>query len=149
MAEQGEAKRLTENEAKEILAKLEILIEDEGMPWDLSFAPYWHKRYQELKKSGWQLVINLAIRKSRWKEVIEMTEVKMLTAKQLAEKAGVNPAELRKLLRKEFNRAGKTKVEGNRMEYRFAASDPIVKQIMEKARGESTNQTKAKSETEI
>jgi hypothetical protein len=78
-----------------------------------------------------------------------MTEVKMLTAKQLAEKAGVSPADLRKLLRKEFNRAGKTKVEGNRMEYRFAASDPIVKQIMEKAKGESTNQTKAKSETGI
>jgi hypothetical protein len=65
MAEQGKSKELTENEAKEILTKLEILIEDEGMPWDLSFAPYWHKRYQELKKSGWQLVINLAIRKSR------------------------------------------------------------------------------------
>jgi hypothetical protein len=78
-----------------------------------------------------------------------MTEVKMLTAKQLAEKAGVSPADLRKLLRKEFNRAGKTKVEGNRMEYRFAASDPIVKRIMEKAKGESTIQTKAKSETGI
>jgi hypothetical protein len=63
-----------------------------------------------------------------------MTEVKMLTAKQLAEKAGVSPAELRKLLRKEFDRAGKTKVEGNRMEYRFAASDPIVKQIVDKAK---------------
>jgi hypothetical protein len=65
MAEQEESKRLTENEAKEILTKLEILIEDDGMPWDLAFAPYWHKRYQELKKGGWQLVISLAIRKSR------------------------------------------------------------------------------------
>ena len=58
----------------------------------------------------------------------------LLTAKQLAEKAGISPIELRKLLRKEFNRAGKTKVEGNRMEYRFAANDPIVKQIVEKAK---------------
>jgi hypothetical protein len=65
MAEQTESRRLTEDEAKEILAKLEILIEDENMPWDLAFAPYWHKRYQELKQSGWQLVINLAIRKSQ------------------------------------------------------------------------------------
>ena len=78
-----------------------------------------------------------------------MVEVKVLTAKQLAEKAGVSPAELRKLLRKEFDRAGKTKVEGYRMEYRFAANDPIVKQIMEKAKGEPTDQTKAESETGI
>ena len=63
-----------------------------------------------------------------------MAEVKMLTAKQLAEKAGISPTSLRKLLRKEFNRAGKTKVEGNRMEYRFASNDPIVKQIVEKAK---------------
>lgn len=63
-----------------------------------------------------------------------MAEVKMLTAKQLAEKAGISPAELRKLLRKEFDRAGKTKVEGNRMEYRFASNDPIVKQIVAKAK---------------
>ena len=44
-----------------------------------------------------------------------MAEVKMLTAKQLAEKAGISPTSLRKLLRNEFNRTGKTKVEGNRM----------------------------------
>jgi 3-hydroxyisobutyrate dehydrogenase-like beta-hydroxyacid dehydrogenase len=73
-----------------------------------------------------------------------MTEVKMLTAKQLAEKAGISPAELRKLLRKEFNRAGKTKVEGNRMEYRFAANDPIVKQIMEKAKVLAAEKPEAK-----
>jgi hypothetical protein len=65
MAEQIESQRLTEDEAKEILAKLEVLIEDEDMPWDLAFAPYWHKRYLELKQSGWHLVINLAIRKSQ------------------------------------------------------------------------------------
>jgi DNA-binding transcriptional regulator GbsR (MarR family) len=63
-----------------------------------------------------------------------MAEVKMLTAKQLAEKAGISPTSLRNLLRKEFNRVGKTKVEGNRMEYRFAPNDPIVKQIVEKAK---------------
>jgi hypothetical protein len=65
MAEQEESQRLTEDEAKEILAKLEVLIEDENMPWDLEFAPYWQKRYLELKKGGWHLVINLAIRKSQ------------------------------------------------------------------------------------
>jgi hypothetical protein len=73
-----------------------------------------------------------------------MTEVKMLTAKQLAEKAGVSPADLRKLLRKEFNRAGKTKVEGNRMEYRFASNDPIVKQIIEKAKTLAAEKPEAK-----
>jgi 3-hydroxyisobutyrate dehydrogenase-like beta-hydroxyacid dehydrogenase len=73
-----------------------------------------------------------------------MTEVKMLTAKQLAEKAGVSPADLRKLLRKEFNRAGKTKVEGNRMEYRFASNDPTVKQIVEKAKILAAEKLKAK-----
>jgi 3-hydroxyisobutyrate dehydrogenase-like beta-hydroxyacid dehydrogenase len=73
-----------------------------------------------------------------------MTEVKTLTAKQLAEKAGISPADLRKLLRKEFNRAGKTKVDGNRMEYRFAANDPIVKQIMEKAKTLAAEKPEAK-----
>lgn len=58
----------------------------------------------------------------------------LLTAKRLAEKAGISPTNLRKLLRKDFDRAGKTKVEGNRMEYRFASNDPIVKQIVEKAK---------------
>ena len=73
-----------------------------------------------------------------------MTEVKMLTTKQLAEKAGISPAELRKLLRKEFDRAGKTKVEGNRMEYRFASNDPIVKQIVEKAKAPAAEKPEAK-----
>lgn len=63
MAEQGKSRRLTEDEAKEILAKLAVLIQDENMPWDLEFAPYWQKRYLELKKGGWYLVINLAVRK--------------------------------------------------------------------------------------
>jgi DNA replication protein DnaD len=63
-----------------------------------------------------------------------MAEAKILTVKDLAEKVGITPVELRKLLRKEFNQAGKTKVEGNRMEYRFDPNDPIVKQIMEKVK---------------
>lgn len=64
-----------------------------------------------------------------------MTEVKMLTVKDLAEKAGISPMELRKLLRKEFNRAGKTKVKGNRTEYRFNPNDPTVKQIIDRVKG--------------
>ena len=68
-----------------------------------------------------------------------MAEIKMLTARDLAEKAGISPVELRKLLRKEFNRSGKTKVEGNRMEYRFDSNDPIVKQIIEKLNPEILN----------
>jgi len=65
-----------------------------------------------------------------------MVETKMLTAKDLAEKVGITPAELRKILRKEFNRKGKTKVEGNRMEYRFISNDPVVKQIIQKAKAQ-------------
>ena len=76
-----------------------------------------------------------------------MTEVKMLTAKQLADKAGISPAELRKLLRKEFDRAGKTKVEGNRMEYRFASNDPIVKQIVAKAKTLVTEKPETKQQS--
>ena len=64
MAVQTEPNRLTEEEAKEILAKLEVLIEHEDMPWDLAFTPYWNRRYQDLKKGGWQLAINLKIRQS-------------------------------------------------------------------------------------
>lgn len=41
-------------------------------------------------------------------------ETKLLTARELAEKTGISPAVLRKLLRKEFKRTGKTLVEGNR-----------------------------------
>lgn len=72
-----------------------------------------------------------------------MAETKMLTVKDLAEKVEMTPVELRKLLRKEFNRAGKTKVEGNRMEYRFASNDPIVKQIVEKAKTLAAEKVKA------
>ena len=50
----------------------------------------------------------------------------LLTAKDLAKKAGISPQELRKLLRKKFNRVSKTKVEGNRLEYRIDPNDPIV-----------------------
>ena len=61
-------------------------------------------------------------------------ETKLLTAKELAEKAGVSPQVLRKMLRKEFNRAGKTLVEGNRSEYRFDPNDPVTKDIVAKAK---------------
>ncbi len=63
-----------------------------------------------------------------------MAESKILTARELAVKAGITPAALRKLLRQEFNRAGKTVVEGNRSEYRFNLSDPVTKQIIARAK---------------
>jgi hypothetical protein len=53
-------------------------------------------------------------------------EAKLLTARELAIKAGISPAVLRKLLRQEFNRAGKTVVEGNRAEYRFNPNDSVT-----------------------
>jgi hypothetical protein len=46
-----------------------------------------------------------------------------VTHRELTEKSGVSPAVLRKLLRKEFNRAGKILVEGNSSEYRFNLND--------------------------
>ena len=74
-----------------------------------------------------------------------MIEIKMLTARDLAEKAGISPVELRRLLRSEFNRAGKTKVEGNRMEYRFASNDPTVKQIIEKVKNQQVEKSKSRN----
>ena len=74
-----------------------------------------------------------------------MAEVKMLTAKDLAEKAGISPTDLRKLLRKEFNRAGKTKVEGNRMEYRFDPNDPTVKRIIDRVKGQPAEKPKTEN----
>ena len=59
---------------------------------------------------------------------------KLLTARELADKAGVSPPVLRKLLRKEFNRAGKTLVEGNRAEYRFDPNNPVTKEIIARAK---------------
>ena len=52
-----------------------------------------------------------------------MGETKLLTAKELSEKAGISPADLRKLFRKEFDRSGKTQVEGKKAEYRFDLND--------------------------
>lgn len=69
----------------------------------------------------------------------------LLTAKDLAEKAGITPLELRKLLRKNFNRAGKTKVEGNRMEYRFDTNDPIVKQIIDRVKSKPDEKPKSEN----
>ena len=69
----------------------------------------------------------------------------LLTVKDLAEKAGINPIDLRNFLRKEFNRTGKTKVEGNRMEYRFDPNDPIVKQIMDRIKNQQVEKSKSKN----
>ena len=67
-------------------------------------------------------------------QVKKVKEIKLLTARELAGKAGVSPAVLRKLLRKEFNRVGKVLVEGNRSEYRFNLSDAVTKQIIARAK---------------
>ena len=72
-----------------------------------------------------------------------------MVARDLAEKAGIPSTELRKLLRKEFNRLGKTKVEGNRMEYRFIPNDPMVKQIVDRAKAVVTEKaTEEEAEAE-
>ena len=67
-------------------------------------------------------------------QVKKAKEPKLLSARELAVKAGVSPAVLRKLLRKEFNRAGKTVVEGNRSEYRFNLNDAVTKQVIARAK---------------
>jgi hypothetical protein len=77
-------------------------------------------------------------------------ETKMLTARELADKAGISPTVLRSLLRKEFNRAGKTLVEGNRAEYRFNPNDAVTKQIIARAKAlkESPPEPQKESNTE-
>jgi len=67
-------------------------------------------------------------------QVKKAKEPKLLSARELAVKAGVSPAVLRKLLRKEFNRVGKTVVDGNRSEYRFNLSDSVTKQIIARSK---------------
>ncbi|MGA9049013.1 MAG: hypothetical protein WB588_08470 [Dehalococcoidia bacterium] len=67
-------------------------------------------------------------------QVKKAKETKSLSAKELAQKAGVSPAVLRKLLRKEFNRVCKVPVEGNRSEYRFNLNDAITKQVIARAK---------------
>ena len=69
----------------------------------------------------------------------------LLTSKDLAKKVGISPAELRKLLRKEFNRVGKTKVEGNRLEYRFDPNDPSVKQIVDRVKNNPDEKPKSEN----
>ena len=71
----------------------------------------------------------------------------LLTSKQLAEKAGIKPTHLRRLLRKEFNGVGKTSVEGKRTEYRFNPNDTVVKQIIDRAKGKPAEKPKAKKAT--
>jgi len=56
-------------------------------------------------------------------------ETKLLTAKESAEKAGISPQVLRKILRKEFDRAGKTLVAGTRAEYRSDPDDSVTEHI--------------------
>ena len=67
-------------------------------------------------------------------QIKKAKETKSLTARELAQKAGVSPAVLRKLLRKEFNRTGKVLVEGNRSEYRFNLNDAVTKQVITRAK---------------
>jgi hypothetical protein len=71
-----------------------------------------------------------------------MTQPKMLIARDLAGKAGITPAKLRRLLTNKFNRAGKTGVGKKRVEYRFDSSDPLVKQIIAQAKGKPADNAK-------
>ena len=66
----------------------------------------------------------------------------LLTSKELAEKADVDPRKLRRILRKEFKGAGKTSVEGKREEYRFNPDDPIVQQIIDRIQGQPAEKPK-------
>ncbi|HEX76740.1 MAG TPA: hypothetical protein G4O12_09225 [Dehalococcoidia bacterium] len=67
-------------------------------------------------------------------QIKKVKETKLLAARELAEKAGVSTAVITKLLRKEFNRAGKTLVEGNRSGYRFNLNEDVPKQIIARAK---------------
>lgn len=67
-------------------------------------------------------------------QIKKVKESKLLSARELAVKAGVSPAVLRKLLRKEFDRTGKVLVEGNRSEYRFNLNDSVTKQVIARAK---------------
>jgi hypothetical protein len=71
-----------------------------------------------------------------------MTQPKMLTAHDLAEKAGITPAKLRRILRSKFNRAGKTEVGQKRNEYRFDSTDPLVKEIIAQVKGKPSDKAK-------
>jgi len=75
---------------------------------------------------------------------VKMVETKLLTAKELAQKAEVSPQVLRKMLRKDFNRAGKALVEGNRSEYRFDPNDIVTKDIIAKAKELKANKGEQK-----
>jgi len=71
-----------------------------------------------------------------------MTQPKTLTAHDLAEKAGITPTKLRRLLGNKFNRAGKTEVGQKHIEYRFDPNDPVVKQILTQAKIKPTDKGK-------
>ena len=73
-------------------------------------------------------------------------EPKMLSAKELADMAGIPPTALRRILRKHFNGVGKAKVNGDDKpaEYRFEAGSQTVKDILAKAKEPKSNGSKAK-----
>lgn len=63
-------------------------------------------------------------------------EPKLLTAKELADMAGIPPTALRRILRNHFNGVGKAKVKGDGKpaEYRFEAGSQTVKGILAKVK---------------
>lgn len=63
-----------------------------------------------------------------------MAETKLLTARQLAEKAGIDHRVLRRIIRKCFKGIGKTQVEGKRSEYHFDPNDQTTKDILAKVK---------------
>jgi hypothetical protein len=63
------------------------------------------------------------------------TEVKFLSAKDLAQMAGVEPTVLRKTLRSSF--AGKIPRDRDGRQYRIKSSDPLVEEIIAKAKAGS------------
>ena len=64
-----------------------------------------------------------------------MTTAKtLLTARQLAEKAGIDHRVLRRIIRKYFKGAGKTQVKGKRYEYRFDPNEQSTKDILAKVK---------------
>jgi len=75
------------------------------------------------------------------------TEKKFLSAKELAQMAGVTPTALRKTLRHDF--AGKISRGDDGKQYRIKASDPIVQEIIAKVKGnEGSVTTPVKAEVE-
>jgi len=66
------------------------------------------------------------------------TEEKFLSAKDLAQMAGVKPAVLRRTLRQNFS--GKIPRDKDGRQYQIKATDPIVKEIIAKAKASNGNE---------